>query len=85
VSEICSAFGCTPSEAERQDGVLVSRILDYRNAKAAIDLLNGGQAGAAELMKHPELADLLLEMHRAQGTEMTREQLLQPEGGEDHR
>lgn len=53
--------------AERQDFRLVKAILDYRNAKHAIELINGGDKGAAELARHPHLMELLLEITRAQG------------------
>lgn len=41
-------------------------ILDYRRAHAAIDLLNSGSRGFEELRKRPDLAELLVEMGRAQ-------------------
>ena len=67
LSEVCEAFGCLPDEAERQDQALVRAILDYRNAKHAIELFNQGDRGAQALQKHPQLLALLVEMHRAQG------------------
>ncbi|MDO8704083.1 MAG: hypothetical protein Q7J84_03975 [Sulfuricaulis sp.] len=51
-------------------------VLDYRNAKAAIDLFNQGRKGAEEMQKHPELGQLLVEMHRAQETTLTVEDLM---------
>ncbi len=71
VSEVCSAFGCTPREAERQDIQMVRAVLDYRNAKAAVEMFNS-QEGRKELAKHAALGDLLLEMHRAHGSAATR-------------
>lgn len=71
MSEVCSSFGCTPTEAMRQDWTLVCAVLDYRNAQAAIELFNAGSKGIEQLGKHPELGQLLLEMHRAQGSEAT--------------
>lgn len=63
---MCVAFGCTPDVALRQDWALVQAILDYRTAKAAIDLFNGGKEGAEELLKHPEMGAILVDMYRAQ-------------------
>ena len=65
-----------PDEAERQDWQKVRAILDYRNAKAAVEMFNDAKNGAGQLAKHPELMQLLLEMHRAQlGDGVTMEQV----------
>lgn len=53
--------------AERQDWRLVGAIFDYRNARTAIDMLNGGDKGYEQLAKQPHLQQLLLELVRAQG------------------
>lgn len=37
MSVICEAFGCSPSEALRQDWALVRAVLDYRAMEAAKD------------------------------------------------
>ncbi len=66
ISEVCEAFTCTPSEAERQDPQLVRRILTYRNAKLARDWLNDTQHGQANLQAHPHLITLVREMLEAQ-------------------
>lgn len=52
--------------AERQNWRTVQAILDFRNARHAIDLFNGGSKGREELAKYPDLNALLLEMSRAQ-------------------
>ena len=70
IAEICTAFNCSPDVAARQDLVLVQGILDYRNAKQAIGLMNQGATGFDELSKQPHLTDLLLRMVRAQGAGM---------------
>ena len=41
-------------------------VLDYRRARLAIDLFNGGEKGFEELAGRPDLMQLLLEMGRAQ-------------------
>jgi hypothetical protein len=46
---------------------LVTSILDYRNAKYAVELMGQGSKGFDELTKHPELGGLLMRMLRAQG------------------
>lgn len=51
-------------------------ILDYRRARAALDLFNSGREGAQQLADHPEMLELLLEMGRAQSPEMTLDLLL---------
>mgnify|MGYP001616194586 CR=1 FL=1 len=74
---MCVAFGCTPDVALRQDWALVQAILDYRTAKAAIDLFNGGKEGAEELLKQPHLGAILVAMHRAQvGEDVTVGQMM---------
>jgi hypothetical protein len=57
--------------AARQDWSTVQAILDYRGARRAVDLFNQGAEGAKQLEAQPGLAKLLLEIHRAQGTEVT--------------
>jgi hypothetical protein len=76
VSGICEAFGCAPDVAERQNWQTVKAILEYRAAKAAVDMVNQGNSGMEELAKHPSLGNLLVEMHRAQGTETTVEAIM---------
>lgn len=56
VSNICESFGCLPDEAERQDPQLVRHILQVRNARYAVKLMN---TDGAEFAKHPELGELL--------------------------
>lgn len=60
------AFNCSPAVAEEQDYDLVRGILDYRNAKYAVELMNQGQRGFDELQKNPHLGELLLRMLKAQ-------------------
>ena len=60
----------------RQDWGLVQAILDYRNAQSAIELFNSGAKGVGALKEHPALGELLVEMSRAQGQEMTQAGLL---------
>lgn len=70
-------FGCTPDVAERQDWTLVQQIIDYRNARTAIDLFNRGREGAEQLAEHPSLMELLREMWRAQsGKPIGQEEML---------
>ena len=73
---VCEAFGCPPDVAERQDWALVTAVLEYRAAKAAIDLFNAGSRGVAELQKQPGLVALLLEINRAQGAPTTEAALM---------
>jgi len=56
----------TVSGLLREDWLTLERILDYRRARLAIDLFNGGQRGQAELAERDDLMGLLLEMGRAQ-------------------
>lgn len=56
----------TVSELLREDWLILERILDYRRARLAIDLFNGGQRGRAELAERDDLMALLLDMGRAQ-------------------
>lgn len=65
LSEICATFGCLPDEAERQDYVTVTSIIECRNFKQAIKWFNGGDGGASELEKHPELVKLMDEVTQA--------------------
>lgn len=78
ISAICAEFGCTPTEAQQQDALLVEQVMTYRRARDAVSLFNGGKKGAAELQQHPELLDLLLDLSRAQTgwATMTLEQAL---------
>lgn len=66
LSAVCESFGCTPEDAERQDSVLVRAILDYRNARWAVDAFNDRQHGAATMQRNPHLGNLLVEMLKAQ-------------------
>ena len=68
MSEICESFGCTPDQAMAQDWELVSTVLDYRTAKAAVDVFGSTNRAASfdTLKKHPELALALSRMNRAQ-------------------
>lgn len=55
----------------------LEKILDYRRARLAIDLFNGGEKGFEELAKREDLTSILLEMGRAQGGDgLTIEQML---------
>lgn len=65
--------------------MLVQAVLDYRGVKQAVDWLNSGRQGAEQLQKHPELATLLVEIHRAQmGANVTLDAIIaaQPEQAE---
>lgn len=54
------------------DWLTLERILDYRHARLAIDLFNGGPQGVEQLGNRPDLTDLLLELGKAQAGEQTR-------------
>jgi hypothetical protein len=45
----------------------VRRIIGHRNAKHAVELMNGGEQGAERLRRNPSLLSLLKEMLDAQG------------------
>lgn len=66
----------TLGELLAEDWPSLVAILDYRRAKSALDLFNGGKDGAARLQEHPDLLELLLEMARAQSPEVTLDDLL---------
>jgi hypothetical protein len=66
VSVVCEAFGIAPLEAERQDWGLVKAILDYRNAKWAVESFNDLEHGQAIMQRNPHLMELLRDMVRAQ-------------------
>ena len=84
VSHVCEAFNCTPDVAERQDWALVQAILDYRAARLAVDLMNDGSRGYEQLVKRPELQDILLRMHRAQqGDQVTYDDVVRAMATED--
>lgn len=68
-----------PDEAERQDPQLVRRIIVHRNAKLAVEWMNGGEQGAESLRKHPALLSLLKEMMDAQGVLDADDPLFQTE------
>lgn len=60
LSQICQEFGCTPSAALREDGVLVMEILElrsYARTKAAID-----QAEREEDMPNTPIAERVFEI-----------------------
>lgn len=60
-----------------EDWLTLEQILDYRRAKLAIDLFNGGEQGLAELAKREDLTAILLEMGRAQaGDGLTLQHML---------
>lgn len=63
---MCELFGCAPDIAQRQDAVLVDQIMEYRAAKRAIELMNGGKEDKERLEKAPALVNLLREIDRAQ-------------------
>jgi hypothetical protein len=67
VSEVCDAFTTVPDVAERQPAQVVRAVLDYRNAKYALSLLEQGTAGFEQLSKNAGLQLLLLDLLRAQG------------------
>ena len=46
--------------------MLVTKVLEYRNAKYARDLMNDKKNGTKKLAELPGLQQLILEMHRAQ-------------------
>jgi len=54
--------------AAQQDIVLVTAIFEYRNARAAMDMLKRGKEGSAELAQQPVLAALVQTLKRAQET-----------------
>lgn len=73
---LCQEFGALPSEMEREDWATVSAIMDYRRARRAVELVNGGESGYEELCQRADLTDILLAMARAQGgTDATVEQV----------
>lgn len=65
---MCEAFGCTPSEALKQDAALVEQILEYRTARRAVELFESDDHKAAVkvFQKYPELLETLGLMRRAQ-------------------
>lgn len=72
-----------------EDWLVLEQILDYRRARYAVELFNGGERGFEQLQQRPDLLDLLLELGQAQGGPATtledvlgalREQ--QPKGGD---
>jgi len=66
ISIVCEAFGCTPDVAEKQDWSLVQAILDYRNAKVPLELMQQGEAGAKAMAAHPDVMNPIGELYRAQ-------------------
>lgn len=79
----------TVSELLEEDWLILEQILDYRRARYAVELFNGGERGFEQLQQRADLLELLLEMGRAQGGPATtvedvlgtlREQ--QPKGGD---
>ena len=48
---------------------MVTRIIEYRNAKEAIRLANAGREGITQMQANPGLGTLLVEINRAQGVE----------------
>lgn len=83
---MCEAFNCPPDVAERQDAMKVNAILEYRLARTAIELFNQGANGVEALQKHPAMVNLLVELHRAQGSEATEEAIIadmQARGNDD--
>lgn len=55
----------------RQDWTLVQAVLDYRNAGVAVELFNQGRKGVEQIQREPLLAEILLELHRAQDGAVT--------------
>ncbi len=51
-------------------------MLDYRAARAAIEASKQGSKTIDIMQANPGLVTMLLEMHRAQGTDTTREGLM---------
>ena len=68
ISNICEVFGCTPGEAAAQDMSLVQGVIDYRNARLAVDVFNGPDKAEAfkTLQENPHLVQALAYMRRAQ-------------------
>ncbi len=68
MSEICESFGCTTAQAIAEDWELVSAVLDYRHAKAAVAVFSGKDRGVAfkTLQDNPSLTEALSAMHQAQ-------------------
>lgn len=64
-------FSCTPSAALEQDWPTVQAVMDYRNARQAIDYFNQGREGLEQLGKYPFLQQILLDLHRAQQPGLT--------------
>ncbi len=77
LSTVCEVFGCPPEEAERQDWQQVHQILEYRLARRAVEVFNSGAKGIDTMAEHPELMNILLAMHRAQGGAASREAVYQ--------
>ncbi len=53
------------------------RVLEYRLANVAVEAFNSGRKGIDIMDKHPELLDMLLQMHRAQGGGASPDSVLQ--------
>lgn len=56
----------TVSGLLREDWLILEQIMDYRRARLAIDMFNGGERGRGQLAERDDLMSLLLEMGRAQ-------------------
>lgn len=52
------------------------RIFDWRNARQAIELANGGREGIETLERNPQLGQILVELHRAQQPGLTLDDVL---------
>lgn len=69
ISTICEVFGCTPTEAERQDLTLVRAILEYRDAREVLRIeKEGSDFEQRWLADHPGMAASLKALHDAQQT-----------------
>ena len=77
LSVVCQEFGCLPSQAQAEDWHDVEKVMDYRRAILARDLINDGGRGFEQLQKRPDLLQLLLDISRAQtGSDMSMHDLM---------
>ena len=67
ISVACREFGGWPSDALREDMGIVERVLEYRAAEQAVELMNEGGDGAKRLGENAYQMAILRDMMRAQG------------------
>ena len=63
----CREFGGWPSQALGEDMGLLERVLEYRAAEQAVELMNQGGDGAKQLGENAHMMAVLRDMLRAQG------------------